>query len=72
MPDTLSPLAPIGVTTGPLPASRKTYVAPDHDPSLRVPVRMIDLSDEALSPVPVYDCSGPIPIPTPPSMSNKA
>lgn len=59
MPDTLSPLAPIGVTTGPLPASRKTYVAPDHDPSLRVPVRMIDLSDEALSPVPVYDCSGP-------------
>ncbi len=59
MPDTLSPLAPIGVTTGPLPASRKTYVAPDRDPSLRVPVRMIDLSDEALSPVPVYDCSGP-------------
>jgi len=32
------------VTTGPLPASRKAYVAPDEAPDLRVPVREIVLS----------------------------
>ncbi|MEL7491606.1 MAG: phosphomethylpyrimidine synthase ThiC, partial [Pseudomonadota bacterium] len=48
------------VTTGPLPASRKTYVAGDLFPDLRVPVREIDLHPTANEPpVPVYDTSGP-------------
>jgi phosphomethylpyrimidine synthase len=47
------------VTTGPLPASRKVYAAPDEAPSLRVPLREIDLeasSGEAA--LPVYDTTG--------------
>ena len=48
------------VTTGPLPSSRKTYVAGDQYPDLRVPVREIDLHPSAGEPpVPVYDTSGP-------------
>ena len=48
------------VTTGSLPASRKTYVAGDLFPDLRVPVREIDLHPTANEPpVPVYDTSGP-------------
>ncbi len=48
------------VTTGPLPASRKTYVAGELFPDLRVPVREIDLHPTANEPpVPVYDTSGP-------------
>lgn len=48
------------VTTGPLPASRKVYVAGDQYPDLRVPVREIDLHPSAGEPpVPVYDASGP-------------
>ncbi len=48
------------VTTGPLPSSRKTYVAGDQYPDLRVPVREIDLHPSADEPpVPVYDTSGP-------------
>ena len=48
------------VTTGPLPSSRKTYVAGDLYPDLRVPVREIDLHPTAEEPpVPVYDTSGP-------------
>lgn len=48
------------VTTGPLPASRKTYVAGDQYPDIRVPVREIDLHPTANEPaVPVYDTSGP-------------
>ena len=48
------------VTTGPLPSSRKTYVAGDLFPDLRVPVREIDLHPTANEPaVPVYDTSGP-------------
>jgi phosphomethylpyrimidine synthase len=52
--------APRAVTTGPLPASRKVYTAPDADPSLAVPHREIDLHPSANEPaVRVYDTSGP-------------
>jgi phosphomethylpyrimidine synthase len=48
------------VTTGPLPASRKVYSAPDAAPDLRVPIREIVLSPEAKEPnLPVYDTTGP-------------
>ena len=48
------------VTTGPLPASRKVYVAGDQYPDLRVPVREIEVHPSANEPnVPVYDTSGP-------------
>jgi len=48
------------VTTGPLPSSRKVYVAGDLYPDIRVPVREIDLHPTANEPsVPVYDPSGP-------------
>ncbi len=48
------------VTTGPLPSSRKVYVAGDLYPDIRVPVREIDLHPSANEPaVPVYDTSGP-------------
>ena len=48
------------VTTGPLPSSRKTYVAGEFFPDIRVPVREIDLHPSADEPpVPVYDASGP-------------
>ena len=38
------------VTTGPLPSSRKAYVAGDQYPDLRVPVREIDLHPTAEEP----------------------
>jgi phosphomethylpyrimidine synthase len=48
------------VTTGPLPASRKTYVTPQAAPDLRVPIREIDLTEAAGEPpFPVYDTTGP-------------
>src|SRR5262245_33874530 len=48
------------VTTGPLPASRKTYFAPAAAPELRVPVREIDLTEASGEPpLPVYDTTGP-------------
>jgi phosphomethylpyrimidine synthase len=48
------------VTTGPLPASRKVYVAGDIHPDIRVPVREIDLHPSANEPaLPVYDPTGP-------------
>jgi phosphomethylpyrimidine synthase len=48
------------VTTGPLPASRKVYAAPDAAPELRVPVREIVLEASAKEPnLPVYDTTGP-------------
>jgi phosphomethylpyrimidine synthase len=48
------------VTTGPLPASRKTYSTPDAAPDLRVPLREIVLSESSgEAPLPVYDTSGP-------------
>src|SRR6267154_1892960 len=47
------------VTTGPLPASRKIYAAPDAAPELRVPVREIILEPSAKEPnVLVYDTTG--------------
>src|SRR6516165_9576351 len=53
-------LATPKVTTGPLPASRKTYARPDAAPDLRVPVREILLSEAAGEPaLPVYDTTGP-------------
>ena len=48
------------VTIGPLPASRKVYVAGDIHPDIRVPVREIDLHPSANEPsLPVYDPTGP-------------
>ncbi|HEY7664113.1 MAG TPA: phosphomethylpyrimidine synthase ThiC [Xanthobacteraceae bacterium] len=48
------------VTTGPLPASRKVYAAPDAAPDLRVPIREILLSEGAgEASLPVYDTTGP-------------
>ena len=47
------------VTTGPLPASRKVYVAPDAAPDLGVPVREIALTEgSGEPPLPVYDTTG--------------
>jgi phosphomethylpyrimidine synthase len=49
-----------GVSTGPLPASRKISIAGRHHPELRVQMREIDLSPAAKEPpVRVYDPSGP-------------
>ena len=48
------------VTTGPLPASRKRYTAPEGHENLKVPLRDIALSNGAEVPVvSVYDTSGP-------------
>ncbi|MGE5203300.1 MAG: phosphomethylpyrimidine synthase ThiC [Acidobacteriota bacterium] len=48
------------VSTGPLPASRKVYVAGERFADLRVPMREIDLSPTSKElPVRVYDTSGP-------------
>ncbi len=50
----------IGVSTGPLPASRKVHIAGRRHPALRVAMREIDLSPAAKEqPVRVYDPSGP-------------
>src|SRR5258708_8997919 len=49
-----------GVTTGPLPSSRKIFVTPDEASDVRVPLREIILSEGAGEPnLPVYDTSGP-------------
>jgi len=48
------------VTSGALPSSSKVYTAPEADPSLRVPHRLVHLHPTANEPdVPVYDTSGP-------------
>ena len=48
------------VTSGALPSSSKVYTAPDADPTLRVPHRLVHLHESANEPdVPVYDTSGP-------------
>jgi phosphomethylpyrimidine synthase len=50
----------IDVTTGPLPASKKTYIAGKIYPDIRVPMRAIDLHESAQEPpFKVYDTSGP-------------
>jgi phosphomethylpyrimidine synthase len=55
-----SDLALPKVTTGPLPASRKVYSAPEGFPELRVPLREIALSEKSgEAAVRVYDSSGP-------------
>ncbi len=46
------------IVAGPIPGSRKIYVAGDRDPRIRVAMREIALSGGE-SPLPVYDCSGP-------------
>jgi len=49
-----------GVSTGPLPASRKIHLRGQRHPELRVAMREIDLSPAAKEPpVRVYDPSGP-------------
>jgi phosphomethylpyrimidine synthase len=59
MPDDIR-TQPQTVSTGPLPASRKVYVAGRRHPELRVPLREIDLAPSANEPpVRVYDTSGP-------------
>ena len=58
MPDTLLP--DLGVTTGPLPASRKIHVDSKRIPGVRVAMREIDLTEgSGEPPVRVYDTSGP-------------
>ncbi len=48
------------VSTGPLPASRKTHVAGTRFPDVRVAMREIDITPSAKEPpLPVYDPSGP-------------
>ena len=48
------------VTIGALPSSSKVYTAPEADPTLRVPHRLVHLHPSANEPdVPVYDTSGP-------------
>ena len=48
------------ITTGPLPASRKIYIAGDRHPELRVPMREISVHETAAEPpLVVYDTSGP-------------
>ncbi|MBI4083642.1 MAG: phosphomethylpyrimidine synthase ThiC [Candidatus Lambdaproteobacteria bacterium] len=55
-----SKLPQITVTTGPLPASRKVYVAGHLHPELRVPLREIAVHPSAQEPPQrVYDPSGP-------------
>jgi phosphomethylpyrimidine synthase len=50
----------IGVSTGPLPASRKVHLGGRRHPGLKVAMREIDLSPAAKEPpVRVYDPSGP-------------
>ncbi len=56
----ISKPAKISVTTGPLPASRKIFVAGERHPDIRVPMREISLHETAQEPpVVVYDPSGP-------------
>jgi phosphomethylpyrimidine synthase len=59
MPDDIR-TQPHKVSTGPLPASRKVYIAGRRHTDLRVPLREIDLAPSANEPpVRVYDTSGP-------------
>src|SRR5499426_3377293 len=59
-PITAADFATPEVTTGPLPASRKVFVAPETAPDLRVPLREILLSEgSGEQPLPVYDTTGP-------------
>ena len=56
----LSKSPTISVTTGPVAGSKKTYVAGERHPEIRVPMREIVLDASAKEPpVKVYDTSGP-------------
>ena len=55
---TKAPAAPFKVTTGPLPASTKIYVAGERFPDIKIPLRNIALSNNEPS-LAVYDTSGP-------------
>ena len=58
-PVTAADLVTPKVTTGPLPASRKVYAAPEAAPDLRVPLREIVLdAASGEPPLPVYDTTG--------------
>ncbi|HWC93582.1 MAG TPA: phosphomethylpyrimidine synthase ThiC, partial [Pseudolabrys sp.] len=58
-PVTAADLVTPKVTTGPLPASRKVYAAPEAAPDLRVPLREIVLdASSGEPPLPVYDTTG--------------
>src|SRR6476660_5896353 len=58
-PITAADLVTPKVTTGPLPASRKVYAAPEAAPALRVPLREIVLdASSGAPPLPVYDTTG--------------
>jgi phosphomethylpyrimidine synthase len=60
MPDTSHVAAPVHVTTGSLPASRKHYTRGTLFPEMAVPARVIALNPRAAEPdVMVYDTSGP-------------
>ncbi len=60
MADIPSHLETPGVTTGPLPASRKIHVAGQLHPAIRIPLREISLEPSANEPpVRVYDTTGP-------------
>ena len=60
MADIPSHLETPGVTTGPLPASRKIHVVGQCHPDIRVPLREISLEPSAKEPpVRVYDTTGP-------------
>ena len=65
-------VAATSVTTGPLPSSRKVYIAGECHPELRVAMREIDLSSPDEPPLRVYDPSGPIPTPRRGSTSEAA
>ena len=54
-----TPASEFSVTQGPLPASRKVYVAGSRYSDLRVTMRGIDLEGPDEAPVRVYDPSGP-------------
>ncbi len=59
VPATPAPLAPIKVSTGPIPGSRKTHVK-SADGSFTVPMREVVLSEAAQEPnLFLYDTSGP-------------
>ena len=45
------------ISTGPLPSSRKIYLAGEQFPDLQIPMREIQLTDASIATV--YDTSGP-------------
>ncbi len=56
---TIESAAPVEVTVGPLPASRKVYESSPEREDIKVPLREIALSDPTMASLRVYDTSGP-------------